>query len=141
MPGFVQNGLLPKFYSSATVFLQVSLAETWGLAVNEAMASGLPVLVSRACGCVPDLVSDGLNGCVVDGEDISAISNAMIYLSRNPNKLAAMSRSSLDRISVWSLERFARNLVSACEVASKTAESDRHVSLLDTLILRALSLT
>ena len=40
-----------------------STFEPWGLVVNEALAAGLPVLVSEACGCVPELV-DTKNGYV-----------------------------------------------------------------------------
>ena len=39
-------------------------SEQWGLVVNEAMASGLPVLVSKRCGCAADLVREGVNGFV-----------------------------------------------------------------------------
>jgi glycosyltransferase involved in cell wall biosynthesis len=47
---------LPELYQSASFFILPSRFEPWGLVVNEAMASGLPVLVSEECGCRPDLV-------------------------------------------------------------------------------------
>jgi glycosyltransferase involved in cell wall biosynthesis len=47
---------LPSVYRSADAFILPSVAETWGLVVNEAMLCGLPVLVSTQCGCAADLV-------------------------------------------------------------------------------------
>ena len=47
---------LPAIYRSADAFVLPSLVEPWGLVVNEAMLSGLPVLVSTQCGCAADLV-------------------------------------------------------------------------------------
>jgi 1,2-diacylglycerol 3-alpha-glucosyltransferase len=53
---------LPAYYSFAGCFVLPSTREPWGLVVNEAMASGLPVLVSSRCGSVEDLVEEGGNG-------------------------------------------------------------------------------
>ncbi len=57
---------LPAYYAFATCFVLPSKREPWGLVVNEAMAAGLPVLVSRLCGCAEDLVAHGENGYVFD---------------------------------------------------------------------------
>jgi 1,2-diacylglycerol 3-alpha-glucosyltransferase len=57
----------------ASAFIQASTTEQWGLVVNEAMASGLPVLVSERCGCAPDLVKNGVNGYTFDPYDIKEI--------------------------------------------------------------------
>ena len=54
--GWVAYQDLPGLYASAAAFVLPSTFEPWGLVVNEAMAAGLPVLVSHACGCAPDLV-------------------------------------------------------------------------------------
>ena len=57
--GFRQYGELPGYYAGAGAFVHPAHEEPWGLVVNEAMASGLPVLVSRRCGCAGDLVAEG----------------------------------------------------------------------------------
>jgi len=54
--GFRQIEENPVFYSLAEAFVLPSLKEEWGLVVNEAMASGLPVIVSRTAGCAEDLL-------------------------------------------------------------------------------------
>jgi glycosyltransferase involved in cell wall biosynthesis len=62
---------LVKSYGIADVFCLPSLAEAWGLVINEAMAAGLPVVATRMVGATPDLVKDGLNGYVVaDGDEV-----------------------------------------------------------------------
>ncbi len=61
--GFVNQQELPSWYAAAdTLVLPSDSRETWGLVVNEAMAAGLPVVVSDAAGCSLDLVREGENG-------------------------------------------------------------------------------
>ncbi len=57
---------VPDVLALSNVLVLPSISEPWGLVVNEAMACGLPVIVSNRCGCVPDLVHDGENGFVFD---------------------------------------------------------------------------
>jgi glycosyltransferase involved in cell wall biosynthesis len=64
LPGFKQYDELPVYYALAKAFVHASTTEQWGLVVNEALASGLPVIVSNRCGCVPELVAD--NGFTFD---------------------------------------------------------------------------
>jgi 1,2-diacylglycerol 3-alpha-glucosyltransferase len=57
---------ITPFYAFARCFVLPSEREPWGLVVNEAMASGLPVIVSTHCGCAEDLVESGGNGYLFD---------------------------------------------------------------------------
>ena len=68
--GFQAYDKLPEIYGLAGAFIHPALSEPWGLVVNEAMAAGLPCLVSRTCGCAPDLVVDGETGFQFDPENI-----------------------------------------------------------------------
>ncbi len=69
LPGFRQIAELPRYYSNALAFIHASTTEQWGLVVNEAMASGLPVIVSDRCGCAQDLVRKDVNGWTFDPHD------------------------------------------------------------------------
>jgi len=80
MPGFKQYPELPAYYGCANAFIHASTTEQWGLVVNEAMASGLPVLVSNRCGCAWDLVQDGVNGFTFDPYNIEEMANAMMQV-------------------------------------------------------------
>lgn len=52
-----QRSEIGRAYAAADALVLPSDAkETWGLVVNEAMASGLPCVVSAACGCADDLL-------------------------------------------------------------------------------------
>lgn len=60
--GFRNQTELPRYYAAADVVVLPSAGETWGLVVNEAMACGLPAIVSDRVGCAPDLIEEGKTG-------------------------------------------------------------------------------
>jgi glycosyltransferase involved in cell wall biosynthesis len=63
--GFVEYDNLPLLYCDADIFILPSLEETWGFVVNEAMASGLPVLCSKYAHA-REMVNEGENGYLFD---------------------------------------------------------------------------
>jgi glycosyltransferase involved in cell wall biosynthesis len=75
--GFHNQGELPAFYAAANI-LVLPGDETWGLVVNEAMACGLPAIVSDAAGCVPDMIDVDLTGATFPLADIAAFANRLI---------------------------------------------------------------
>jgi glycosyltransferase involved in cell wall biosynthesis len=72
----------PQIYAFAGCFVLPSICEPWGLVVNEAMASSLPVLVSSHCGCADDLVEDGSNGFIIDPKRVDDIAAKMESVSK-----------------------------------------------------------
>jgi glycosyltransferase involved in cell wall biosynthesis len=62
--GFLNQTEVSKAYVAANVLVLPSESETWGLVVNEAMACGLPAIVSDTVGCAPDLIEKGRTGYV-----------------------------------------------------------------------------
>lgn len=118
-PGFKQADELPLYYGLAKTFiLPSSHFEQWGLVVNEAMASGLPVLVSRVCGCAPDLVCEGENGFTFDPFDLEALARLMAKMTLGEVNLIAMSEASRKIIAAWTPETFAKNLIQAVKSSS-----------------------
>jgi glycosyltransferase involved in cell wall biosynthesis len=76
--GFVNQASIPQWYAALDcLVLPSDSLETWGLVVNEAMASGLPVIVSDAAGCAPDLVREGENGYTFALGDQRALAERM----------------------------------------------------------------
>lgn len=76
--GFRNQSELPTYYALADLLVLPSDGgETWGLVVNEAMACGLPAVVSDAVGCGPDLVTDGLTGACYPVGDVDALAAAL----------------------------------------------------------------
>ena len=118
LPGFKQYPDLPVYYGLASAFVHASTTEQWGLVVNEAMASGLPVLVSSRCGCAPDLVQEGVNGFTFDPLDVEQLAQLMLKISAfQPFSLSAFGSQSQRIISQWGPERFANGLKQSVECA------------------------
>jgi glycosyltransferase involved in cell wall biosynthesis len=79
--GFVNQSDISRAYAAADIFaLPSGFDETWGLAVNEAMSFGLPVVVSDKVGSSTDLVRDGVNGYVVPSTDVDALADRLEQL-------------------------------------------------------------
>lgn len=104
---------LPAYYGLAQAFILPSTTEQWGLVVNEAMASGLPVIVSQQCGCAQDLVQAGRNGYHIDPCDTSSLVSAMARLHHDD--LRAMGERSREIVADWGLDRFTNGMRQALE--------------------------
>jgi glycosyltransferase involved in cell wall biosynthesis len=118
LPGFRQYHELPVWYGLAGAFVHASTTEQWGLVVNEAMAAGLPVIVSERCGCAPDLVQDGVNGVTFDPCDVEALAGLMYWVAAMTNgQRDAMGAAGQRIIAEWGPERFAEGLMQAVDAA------------------------
>ncbi|PWU09036.1 MAG: hypothetical protein C5B50_28215 [Verrucomicrobia bacterium] len=118
LPGFKQYPDLPMYYALASAFVHASTVEQWGLVVNEAMASGLPVLLSDHCGCTADLLEEGRNGFRFDPYDSGMLAGRMSELSRmGEDQLNFCGAASKEIISRWGPEAFAKGLHQAVEAA------------------------
>ncbi len=138
LPGFQQYPDLPAYYGLAKAFVHASTTEQWGLVVNEAMASGLPVLVSNRCGCVADLVQEGVNGFTFDPYNVQQLASLMLQVSTLNSQLSTMGAASQRIIANWGPERFASGLKAAVEKALKVGS--KRASWLDRVLLRLLML-
>lgn len=123
LPGFISYEKLPWLLAKADVYLQPSLSEPWGLAVNEALAAGLPAIVSRQCGCQEDLIRVGVNGFTFDAESPDELLAALEKMWERRSQLGAMGDASLEIIKSWSLDLFALNLWRSCELAIDRART------------------
>jgi glycosyltransferase involved in cell wall biosynthesis len=101
---FQNQTKMPVIYRIGDVFILPSKSETWGLAVNEAMACGRPVIVSDHCGCFPELVLTGKNGYVFRSENENDLIEKMRLITQDNESLKEMGRSSLEHISEFSFE-------------------------------------
>ena len=117
LPGFKQYDELPAFYALARAFIHCSTVEQWGLVVNEAMASGLPVLVSSRCGCAQNLVQEGVNGFTFDPYNVEQMADVMARISGPQFPISDFGAASTRIIADWSPDRFAKGLSQAVEAA------------------------
>jgi glycosyltransferase involved in cell wall biosynthesis len=96
--GFHEGDMLPRLYAAGDVFVFPALGDTFGMAVSEAMACGLPVIATSATGEIADRVTDGVNGFVVPPADSSALSERMALLAGDPGLRRRMGEASRERV-------------------------------------------
>lgn len=127
---------LPAYYAHAGAFIHASTTEQWGLVVNEAMACGLPVLVSNRCGSAHDLVKEGENGWSFDPTNEEQMADLMLRIARDPDLRRRMGARSREIIAEWGPRRFASGATAAVKAALATPH--KKASLSDRLILKLL---
>lgn len=115
LPGFLQQGELLPYFAHASCFIHASIQEQWGLVVNEAMAAGLPVLVSNHCGCFEDLVIEGVNGFGFDPKNSQQLTDLMLKVSSGNIDMEKIGQAALEHIQKFSPDYFAQGLIQAVE--------------------------
>jgi glycosyltransferase involved in cell wall biosynthesis len=117
--GFRNQSELPRFFDIASVFVLPSRHEPWGLIVNEVMNAGRAVIVSDEVGCQPDLITDGVEGCIFPAGDVAALTAALRRVLATPETAARMGQWGLERIQTWSFEEDIRGLRQAIAGATR----------------------
>jgi glycosyltransferase involved in cell wall biosynthesis len=136
LPGFKQYDELPVYYALANAFVHPSTTEQWGLVVNEAIASGLPVNVSERCGCVPELVQgNGFTFDPMDEHELASLLFRMATLSDDDRRRFA--DVSYEIAANFVPERFGEGLQRAARVALELAP--RRFGVIDRALLFAAS--
>jgi len=109
--------VLCKYYALARVLIVPSLSDPWGLVINEGMASGLPVIVSRGCGAARSLIKEGENGWSFNPGDVEALTDSMSKTSSlQPDALKRFGEASRQIIADWSLDRFVDGVKQAIDI-------------------------
>ena len=122
--GFRNQSELPAWYAAADVLVLPSASETWGLVVNEAMASGLPAVVSNAVGCAPDLIDQGDTGFVYPVGDVAALTNCLRSLEAAcRTRLPEVRHAVRSKVACYSIERATEGLLAALQRSQKLNSS------------------
>ncbi len=123
--GVLQNNELVDAYHAMDVFSFASKSETQGIALLEAMASGVPVAALDACG-VQDLVQNGINGILTEREDANNFSDALNAMASMPReKKDALSRAALLTAQGYSREICAKKALSMYEAVIRRGLNGR----------------
>ena len=118
--GYVSEPLLLEIYSHSDIFVFPNFPQTWGLAVFEAMACGIPVIVNSGCGAA-EVLADNETAIVVPPESPGDIARAILRLRDSPelfNKLSKNGRAFVEENISWELyasnmlETFSQSLTS-----------------------------
>ena len=109
--GFVMPKDLPGVLEDAGCLLLPSRFEPWGVVVHEAIASGLAVICTNACGSASRLVNDGYNGRVIAPDKVDEMVEAMLWISNaDPEKRVLISQRSAELAKQYTPQRMAENL-------------------------------
>lgn len=109
---FQNQQIMPSVYEMANIFILPSKGpgETWGLAVNEAMACSKPVLVSDKCGCATDLVAAGKTGYVFRSGDADDLRKKIELMISQKNELKEMGNNAFLKIQNWSFDHIVESV-------------------------------
>jgi len=113
-----QNQLqMPRTYAASDLFVlpSKSPAETWGLAINEAMCLGRAVIVSSLVGCAEDLVHPGENGLIFPAGNVPALAEALREALTDRARLRTWGDESLDIVSRYSYAAATKGLLRALD--------------------------
>jgi glycosyltransferase involved in cell wall biosynthesis len=92
--GFKNQTYMPVLYQASSLFCLPSKSESWGLAINEAMACGKAILASDKVGCAADLVNEGINGSVFRSGDVNDLGKKLQAQTSNKDRLCQMGKQS-----------------------------------------------
>lgn len=115
--GELPSERVAEAYVGADIFALLSAHDPWGVAVNEAAASGLPLVLSDRVGAAADLLRNGENGMLVPYGDTDAAATAFRALADDPELRRAYGARSRELVSSWGYEPSVEALVEACREA------------------------
>lgn len=95
--GVVNGGMLASMFSQGSVFVLPSLADGFGMVVSQAMACGLPVVVTQSTGAA-DLVTEEVNGFIVPSKDVKALKAKLLFLYENQDIAVQMGMYALESV-------------------------------------------
>jgi glycosyltransferase involved in cell wall biosynthesis len=105
---------IAPFLLRSTALLLPSHSEPWGLVVNEALSYGCPVVVSDHCGCVPELVIDGVTGYSFETGNIPALAAAMEAAVQLNASRRSLAEACLRTIAVYTPDKAAARILDGC---------------------------
>ncbi len=117
LAGAVSKGSLMTAYACADIFVLPSSFEPWGLVVNEAMAAGLPCVVSDAVGSREDLIDPGKNGWVFPAGDPRSLAKELQTLAADAPLRDRAGAAARERMRSWSIHAYAASVERAATLA------------------------
>jgi 1,2-diacylglycerol 3-alpha-glucosyltransferase len=116
-PGFLSYQEIGYWYGLSGAFVHPALKEQWGLVVNEACSSGVPILCSKTVGSSYELVREGVNGYLFEPEDIKDITRCLIKIHQlDHDERGVMGEESRKIVKKCSPEVFAESVVSLSQI-------------------------
>jgi glycosyltransferase involved in cell wall biosynthesis len=115
--GFLNQSELGRAYAVADCLVLPSEGETWGLVVNEALATGLPCVVSDRVGCALDMITPGEQGEIFPTGDVAALATALKRVWETSQSGHDWATTCQARAAAYSFEAATAGLLAACQAA------------------------
>lgn len=125
--GFVNQARMPLVYGASDVLVLPSTYDPRGTVVNEAMACGLPVVISDRVGIwgAGDIVREGENGFVVPVGDVDRLAQVLDDLTADAGLRARMGQRSLEIIGTWDYDKDVDGILAALEATARRSPTGR----------------
>jgi glycosyltransferase involved in cell wall biosynthesis len=114
--GFKQTTQIPAIFAAADIFVLPSRHDGWGVVVNEALGSGLPIIVSDHVGA-RDLVENGRNGLITRAGSVEELADALLRLGRSTDLRRSFAAASIELATRWGLEEGVRRWIELYDYA------------------------
>lgn len=101
---------LKKYYHAADVFVLPTRGDTWALVINEAMASGLPVITTERCVAGTQLIENDENGYIIPVDQADILCNKINLLLNDEEKRKSMAKNNLEKIQPYYIENMANHV-------------------------------
>lgn len=112
---FLGKEELREYYNAADLFVLMTRGDTWGLVINEAMASGLPVIATKRCVAGVELIENGVNGFVIDVDDTEALVDKTILLRDNSALRQQMCNANITKMKTNIIDHIAQSHIQVLE--------------------------
>ena len=113
--GGIPHNELFRYYSQGSVFVLPSLEEGLSLSMLEAMACGLPVIITEHTGG-KDIITDGKEGFIIPIRDVNALKEKILYLYDNPKickQMGDRAREKIESSCTW--DQYGNNIINCLE--------------------------
>jgi len=121
--GYVEN--LVSIYNRNDVFIAASVSDNGPSTLLEAMACGVPVIVSKNCG-LSELIEHGREGFIYDPLDIKTLRKYIIWFINNKNKIPEMGEKAREKAMHFKLDDYVPQFFEACRNLTKIKRISKH---------------
>ena len=127
--GYLEYQDIREIYALASCFILPSMTEQWGLVVNEALASGLPVLSSYRVGSAPNLIKNNKVGYTFDPLSTHDLVRKMHKIVEDMKSID-FKKNTFNVMSAWGKEKYSDNIYQACTKAIQSRKDRKWLSIL-----------
>lgn len=120
--GFISKDELKRYYFAADLFVFPTRSDVWGLVVNEAMSTGLPVITTSNCGAGLEMIRDGEQGYIIDVDDAKALAEKVNLILGDDDSRTTMSQNCIRKCKHYTIENMAKEHFSILSSSEKISE-------------------